>query len=81
MSAAADDKRVIDILNKSFERGRNPSVKLLGGRIVSYDRAKSTLAMGEPRFESRPVCQKNRRCPTSIVGSSFCDLHSHAIHV
>ena len=35
---AADDKRVIDVLNNSFERGRNPSVKLLGGRIVSYDR-------------------------------------------
>jgi hypothetical protein len=42
--AATDDARVIETLNKSFERGRNPSVKLLGGRIISYDRCGALVA-------------------------------------
>mmetsp|Transcript_14581 Transcript_14581/g.37506 ORF Transcript_14581/g.37506 Transcript_14581/m.37506 type:complete len:167 (+) Transcript_14581:226-726(+) len=40
-----EDARVVQILNKSFGRGRNPSVQLLGGRIESFDRPTSTLIM------------------------------------
>mmetsp|Transcript_9399 Transcript_9399/g.21372 ORF Transcript_9399/g.21372 Transcript_9399/m.21372 type:complete len:172 (+) Transcript_9399:66-581(+) len=45
------DEKLLDILNKSFERGRNPSVKLLGGKIESFDRDGKRLRMsfvGDP---------------------------------
>ena len=31
----AEDEALIGRLNASFERGRNPSVKLLGGQVFS----------------------------------------------
>ena len=37
-AAPPTDERLIEILNKSFGRGRNPSVALLNGEIVSFDR-------------------------------------------
>jgi hypothetical protein len=54
--AATDDARVIETLNKSFERGRNPSVKLLGGRIISYDRCGALVARPCTHHAVQPVC-------------------------
>jgi uncharacterized protein (TIGR00369 family) len=39
------DESLIERLNKSFERGRNPSVALLGGKIVSFDREAKSMRM------------------------------------
>ena len=44
-AAPPSDAKLMDVLNKSFERGRNPSVKLLGGKIESYDREAKELRM------------------------------------
>ena len=42
------DAKAIEVLNKSFARGRNPSVQLLGGQIESFDREAMRMRM---RFE------------------------------
>ena len=39
------DEKMIEVLNKSFNRGRNPSVQLLGGQIVSLDRDALSMRM------------------------------------
>jgi hypothetical protein len=43
--APPSDNRLCEILNKSFARGRNPSVALLGGKIVSFDREAQSMRM------------------------------------
>ena len=45
----ADDLRTVDVLNRSFVRGRNPSVQLLGGQIETFDRDAMHMRM---RFEA-----------------------------
>eukprot|EP00747_Dinoflagellata_sp_TGD_P168047 gnl/TRDRNA2_/TRDRNA2_193598_c0_seq1.p1 gnl/TRDRNA2_/TRDRNA2_193598_c0~~gnl/TRDRNA2_/TRDRNA2_193598_c0_seq1.p1 ORF type:complete len:184 (-),score=38.95 gnl/TRDRNA2_/TRDRNA2_193598_c0_seq1:233-733(-) len=39
------DEKLLEILNNSFARGRNPSVKLLGGKIESFDREAKRMVM------------------------------------
>ena len=40
-----EDRILISKLNRSFSKGRNPSVKLLGGEIVRYDRDNKEIHM------------------------------------
>ena len=51
MAEPMPDDKMIEVLNKSFVRGRNPSVQFLGGQIVSFDREAQTMRM---RFEGTP---------------------------
>ena len=39
------DQKICQIVNRSFAKGSNPSVKLLGGSIASMDRSANTLVM------------------------------------
>ena len=40
-----EDTILISKLNRSFSKGRNPSVKLLGGEILKYDRENKEIHM------------------------------------
>ena len=40
-----EDRILISKLNRSFSKGRNPSVKLLGGEILKYDRENKEIHM------------------------------------
>ena len=51
----ASDEKLMEVLNKSFARGRNPSVQLLGGRIESFDREAGAMRMsfaGAPALDN-----------------------------
>ena len=41
----SEDSILVSKLNRSFSRGRNPSVTLLGGEIVKYDRMNKEIYM------------------------------------
>ena len=51
MAEPMPDDKMVEVLNKSFVRGRNPSVQFLGGQIVAFDREAQTMRM---RFEGTP---------------------------
>ena len=41
----SEDSILVSKLNRSFSRGRNPSVTLLGGEIIKYDRMNKEIYM------------------------------------
>ncbi len=61
------DEKAVEVLNKSFLRGRNPSVQLLGGLIVSFDRDAMHMRM---RFEaSKSLDNGNGQVMGGFLGS------------
>ena len=49
------DEKMLEVLNKSFVRGRNPSVQLLGGQIVSFDRDAMSMRMSFGALAADPL--------------------------
>jgi uncharacterized protein (TIGR00369 family) len=61
------DEKAVEVLNNSFVRGRNPSVQLLGGQIVSFDRNSMRMRM---RFEaSKQLDNGNGQVMGGFLGS------------
>ena len=61
------DEKAVEVLNKSFVRGRNPSVQLLGGQIVSFDRDTMHMRM---RFEaSKQLDNGNGQVMGGFIGA------------
>jgi len=50
MSTEEEDSILVSKLNRSFARGRNPSVALLGGEIIKYDRTNKEIHMRTYHF-------------------------------
>lgn len=62
MSSEISDERVVEIMNRSFSNGKNPSISTLskvnGHRIISFDRTKGELVMvfkGDPMFSNGKI--------------------------
>lgn len=61
------DDKAVEVLNKSFARGRNPSVQLLGGQIATFDREAKHMRM---QFEaSKQLDNGNGQVMGGFIGA------------
>jgi hypothetical protein len=45
IASTPSDERIVEILNESFPKGRNPSVVTLRGKVVYHNREKMIFGM------------------------------------